>query len=78
MPPVDAQVELPDRSGTAGAGGLYGKIKATVEQGIRQAQQDREADPERQLGKRLLGQVQRVVPSWELLADQGVSRLDHS
>jgi len=26
-------------------------------------------DPERQLGKRLLGQIQRVVPSWELLKD---------
>lgn len=67
MPPVDAQAELPDRRDSAAAEALYGRIKATVEQGIQQALQDRQADPERQLGKRLLGQVRRVVPSWELL-----------
>ena len=67
MPPVDAQAELPDRTDTAATLALYNRIKATVEQGIQQAQQDRATDPDRQLGKRLLGQVQRVVPSWELL-----------
>ena len=67
MPPVDAAAELPDRTETAAAEELYRRIKASVQQGITQAQQDRQADPERQLGKRLLGQVQRIVPSWELL-----------
>ena len=69
MPPVDAQAELPDRKDSAAAVALYGRIKASVEQGIQQALQDRQTDPERQMGKRLLGQVQRVVPSWELLRD---------
>lgn len=69
MPPVDAQAELPDRTDTAAAEALYGRIRATVEQGIQQALQDRQADPERQLGKRLLGQARRVVPSWDLLTD---------
>lgn len=67
MPPVDAQAKLPDRTDAAATLALYSRIKATVEQGIQQALQDRAVDPERQLGKRLLGQVQRVVPSWELL-----------
>jgi hypothetical protein len=69
MTPVDAQAALPDRTDNAAADVLYRQIKATVEEGIRQAQMDREMDPERQLGKRLLGQIQRVVPSWELLKD---------
>ena len=69
MTPVDAQAELPDQKDSAAAEALYGSIKGSVEQGIQQALQDRQADPERQLGKRLLGQVQRVVPSWELLRD---------
>lgn len=69
MPPVDAQAELPDRKDSAAAVALYGRIKASVEQGIQQALQDQQTDPERQMGKRLLGQVQRVVPSWELLRD---------
>lgn len=69
MTPVDAQAELPDQKDSAAAEALYSSIKAAVEQGIQQALQDRQADPERQLGKRLLGQVQRVVPSWELLRD---------
>ncbi|KAA6424452.1 MAG: hypothetical protein FRX49_05664 [Trebouxia sp. A1-2] len=69
MTPVDAQAVLPDRTDNAAADVVYRQIKATVEEGIRQAQADREVDPERQLGKRLLGQVQRVVPSWELLKD---------
>lgn len=67
LPPVDASAALPDRSDTAAAVDLYHQIKHTVEQGIRQTLQDREIDPERDLGKRLLRQVQRVVPSWELL-----------
>ncbi len=69
MTPVDAQAELPDRTDAAAAEALYRQIKASVQQGIHQAKMDREADPERQLGKRLLGQFQRVVPSWELLRD---------
>lgn len=69
MPPVDAQAELPDRTDSAAALALYGRIKSSVEQGIQQGLQDRQVDPERQLSKRLLGQVQRVVPSWDLLRD---------
>ncbi|KAL0055979.1 hypothetical protein WJX82_006321 [Trebouxia sp. C0006] len=69
MMPVDAQAALPDRTDNAAADVVYRQIKATVQEGIRQAQADREMDPERQLGKRLLGQIQRVVPSWELLKD---------
>ncbi|KAL0028357.1 hypothetical protein WJX77_001655 [Trebouxia sp. C0004] len=69
MTPVDAQAALPDRTDSAAADALYRQIKATVQEGIRQAQTDREMDPERQLGKRLLGQIQRVVPSWDLLKD---------
>ena len=67
MPAMDAQAELPDRSSAAAAESLYSKIKQSVEQGLAEAQQDREADPERSFGKRLVGQVQRVLPSWELL-----------
>ena len=67
MPPVDAAAALPDRSDTAAAQKLYQQIKRTVEQGIQQTLQDREADPERDLGRRLFRQVQRVVPSFELL-----------
>ena len=69
MPPVDAAAALPDRSDTAAANELYQQIKGTVEKGIQQTLQDREADPERELGKRLARQVQRVVPSFELLMD---------
>lgn len=67
MPAVDAQTELPDRDNAADAEALYSRIKQSVEQGIWEAQQDREADPERDLGQRLMGQVQRILPSWELL-----------
>lgn len=67
MPAVDAAVELPNRTDAAGAEALYSRIKLSVEQGLAEAQQDREADPERDLGKRLVGQVQRILPSWELL-----------
>ena len=67
MPAVDAKAELPDRNNAAAAEALYNRIKQTVEQGMNEAQQDRQADPERDLGKRLMGQLQRVLPSWELL-----------
>ena len=69
MTPVDAQAALPDRTDAAAAEALYCQIKGSVEQGLQQAQMDRKADPERQFGKRVVGQVQRVVPSWELLRD---------
>ena len=69
MPPVDAAAELPDRNCAQGAEELYSRIKLSVEQGMAEAQQDRQADPERDLGKRLMGQVQRMLPSSELLQD---------
>ena len=70
MPAVDAAAELPDRNNVEGAEALYSRIKLSVEQGMAEAQQDRQVDPERDLGKRLMGQVQRILPSWELLQDQ--------
>ena len=69
MTPVDAQAALPDRTDTVAAEALYQQIKLSVQQGIQETLRDREADPERQLGKRLVGQLQRIVPSWELLRD---------
>ena len=67
MTPVDASAALPDCSDTPAAQALYQQIKLTVEQGIQKTLQEREMDPERELGKRLMRQVQRVVPSWALL-----------
>ena len=46
------------------------QVKGSIEQGLRELLQEREVDPERELGPRVLGQAARFLPAFDLL--QGV------
>lgn len=72
MPPVAAADVLRSLDNEDSCMDVYQEVKCSIEQGIRELLQEREVDPERNLGPRILGQAARSLPAFDLL--QGVGR----
>ena len=70
MPPVAAADVLASLDNEDSCMATYLDVKNSIEQGIRELLQEREIDPERELGPRILGQAARYLPAFDLL--QGV------
>jgi hypothetical protein len=70
MPPVDPAESLCSIDDPGACKATYAEVRASVEAGIQQLLAERAADPERDLGPRLLGQASRLLPALELVSGQ--------
>ena len=70
MPPIEAANVLCSLDNEDSCMDTYQQVKCSIEQGIQELLQEREVDPERELGPRILGQAARLLPAFDLL--QGV------
>ena len=71
MAPIDPNGEMCSIDDEAACMSAYEKVRGSVEAGIQQLLAEREVDPERDLGPRLLGQAARFLPAFELLSPGG-------
>ncbi|KAK9916210.1 hypothetical protein WJX75_000066 [Coccomyxa subellipsoidea] len=74
MAPIDPNNEMCSIDDEDACMSAYGKVRGSVEAGIQQLLAEREVDPERDLGPRLLGQAARFLPAFELLSPGGGGR----
>ena len=70
MPPVEAADVLCSLDNEDSCMDTYQQVKTSIEQGLQELLREREIDPERELGPRILGQAGRFLPAFDLL--QGV------
>ncbi|BDA40991.1 probable acyltransferase-like protein At1g54570, chloroplastic [Coccomyxa sp. Obi] len=68
MAPIDPNEDLCSLDDMDACMGTYERVRHSVEDGIQQLLAEREVDPERDLGPRLLGQAARFLPAFELLS----------
>ena len=71
MPPVAAADVLASLDNEDSCMATYLDVKSSIEQGIKELLQEREVDPERELGPRILGQAARYLPAFDLLQGAG-------
>ncbi len=67
MPPIETTEEDLDVGDAAACMELYTRVRCQVEQGIAELQREQAADPERNLGPRLLAQASRLMPAFDLI-----------
>ncbi|CAL8466723.1 g6259 [Coccomyxa elongata] len=68
MAPIDPNEDLCSLDDMDACMETYERVRHSVEDGIQQLLAEREVDPERDLGPRLLGQAARFLPAFELLS----------
>ncbi len=74
MPPIEAANVLCSLDNEDSCMDTYQQVKCSIEQGIQELLQEREVDPERELGPRILGQAARFLPAFDLLQGVGSRR----
>lgn len=71
MTPIETTEEKLDVKDSAACMELYGRVRASVEQGIAELQAEQATDPERDFGTRLWTQTARLMPAFDLI--RGIS-----
>jgi len=74
MPPIEAANVLCSLDNEDSCMDTYQQVKCSIEQGIQELLREREVDPERELGPRVLGQAARFLPASDLLQGVGSRR----